>query len=120
MSARGFFSSVEDVGRSTDVDFADLLADKGVDACMMIHPGGMEGATGMGGVVPTLAIQTIEVEFFGRTTHAGAAPWDGINALDAVNIAYSSISAMRQQMHTTDRVHGIITHGGDAPNSKCG
>lgn len=92
---------------------------KGFDACMMIHPiGGMGPESGSGGIVPTLAVTTITVDFFGRTSHAGGAPWDGINALDAVNIAYSSISALRQQMHTTDRVHGIITKGGEAPNSE--
>lgn len=74
--------------------------------------------SGKGGIIPTLAINTIEVQFYGKTSHAGLAPWDGINALDAVNIAYSSISALRQQMHTTERVHGIITKGGDAPNSE--
>lgn len=86
---------------------------------MMIHPVGMpDGKGGVAGVVPTLAIQTVNVDFYGRTSHAGAAPWDGINALDAANIAYTSISAMRQQMHPTDRIHGIIIKGGDAPNSK--
>lgn len=88
---------------------------------MMIHPvGGMGEGPGTAGIVPTLAINTVNVEFFGKTAHAGGAPWDGVNALDAVNIAYSSISAMRQQLHTTDRVHGIITKGGDAPNSESG
>ncbi|KLT42680.1 amidohydrolase [Cutaneotrichosporon oleaginosum] len=90
---------------------------KGVDACMMIHPvGGMGAAPGRGAVTPTLAINTVNVEFFGRTAHAGGAPWDGVNALDAANIAYTSISALRQQIHTTERVHGIILRGGDAPN----
>ncbi|WOO78196.1 Peptidase M20 domain-containing protein 2 [Vanrija pseudolonga] len=87
---------------------------KGIDGCMMIHPAGFTANSG--GVLPTLAFQTIAVEFFGRTTHAGAAPWDGINALDAANISYTSISALRQQLHPTDRVHGIIVDGGEAPN----
>lgn len=96
-----------------------LTPDAGLEACMMIHPvGGMGVAAGTAGVAPTLAINTVNVEFFGKTSHAGGAPWDGVNALDAVNIAYSSISAMRQQMHPTDRVHGIIIKGGDAPNSE--
>lgn len=52
---------------------------------------------------------------------AGAAPWDGINALGPVNLAYSTIWAMRQQIRPTDRVHGIITKRGDAPNNgSCG
>lgn len=87
---------------------------------MMIHPvGGMGVKVGHSAITPTVALNTVNVEFFGRTAHAGGAPWDGVNALDAANIAYTSISALRQQIHTTDRVHGIILKGGDAPNSEC-
>ncbi|MGH2610832.1 MAG: peptidase dimerization domain-containing protein, partial [Tepidiformaceae bacterium] len=46
----------------------------------------------------------------------GASPWAGVNALDALIQAYNGISAMRQQMRPTDRVHGVITKGGDKPN----
>lgn len=70
----------------------------------------------------------VGVEYFGKSSHASAAPWDGIffylirlvikgvNALDAMIMAYQSISVMRQQMQTTNRVHGIIKKGGEAPN----
>ena len=40
----------------------------------------------------------------------------GINALDALTIAQTAIGLLRQHIRATDRVHGIITHGGDAPN----
>lgn len=90
---------------------------KPVDACMMIHPTGlMGGRYGLGGIVPTLAICGLNVDFEGRAAHAGMAPWDGINALDAAHIAYASVSALRQQLHPDVRVHGIITKGGDRPN----
>ena len=42
------------------------------------------------------------------SAHASAAPWEGINALDAAVLAYTSISALRQQIKPTHRVHGII------------
>ncbi|CAN7982466.1 unnamed protein product, partial [Ixodes hexagonus] len=38
------------------------------------------------------------VKYTGRTAHAGAAPWDGINALDAAVGAYVNVSLLRQQM----------------------
>ncbi|GFZ43688.1 hypothetical protein JCM24511_01408 [Saitozyma sp. JCM 24511] len=101
-------------GGAGKVELLKLGGYKGMDACMMAHPG--HGQAGSGGVAPSLAIQTVNVEFFGKTAHAAGAPWDGINALDAANLAYSAISAMRQQLKTTDRVHGIITNGGQAPN----
>ncbi|EUC62618.1 peptidase dimerization domain protein [Rhizoctonia solani AG-3 Rhs1AP] len=57
---------------------------------------------------PSLALQTFEVEYFGKGAHAGAQPWEGRNALDAVFVAYAAISALRQQIHPSARVHGII------------
>ncbi|QRW25549.1 amidohydrolase family protein [Rhizoctonia solani] len=56
----------------------------------------------------TLALQTFEVEYHGQGAHVGAAPWEGRNALDAAFVAYTALSALRQQIHPTARVHGII------------
>lgn len=90
---------------------------KTIDGCMMLHPTGlMAGRYGVGGIVPTLSVCGVNVEFEGRAAHAGMAPWDGINALDAAHIAYASVSALRQQLRPDVRVHGIITHGGERPN----
>lgn len=51
------------------------------------------------------------------SAHASAAPWEGINALDAAVLAYTSISALRQQIKPTHRVHGIIEGRDWAANS---
>ncbi|ELU43555.1 aminoacylase 1-like protein 2 [Rhizoctonia solani AG-1 IA] len=56
----------------------------------------------------TLALQAFTVEYHGKGAHAGAAPWEGRNALDAAFVAYSALSALRQQIHPTARLHGII------------
>jgi metal-dependent amidase/aminoacylase/carboxypeptidase family protein len=56
------------------------------------------------------------MEFFGQSAHAAGSPDKGINALDACILAYNNISALRQQLTDDVRVHGIITHGGVAPN----
>ncbi|KIR24845.1 hypothetical protein I307_06361 [Cryptococcus deuterogattii 99/473] len=87
---------------------------EGMDVCMMVHPG--QSQVGQASISPTLAVQSFEVEFHGKPAHAAGAPWDGINALDAATMAYASINAMRQQLHPSDRVHGIILNGGEAPN----
>lgn len=39
-----------------------------------------------------------------------------MNALDAIVQAWNNISMMRQQILPTDRVHGIVTDGGQAVN----
>jgi amidohydrolase len=83
----------------------------GVDAALMIHPAGINLAT-----TPTLAIGSVEVVYHGKTAHASAQPWDGINALDAVMVAYQAIAALRQHIRPTERIHGIVTDGGTKPN----
>jgi metal-dependent amidase/aminoacylase/carboxypeptidase family protein len=40
----------------------------------------------------------------------------GINAADALTVAQVAIGLLRQHILATDRVHGIITKGGDAAN----
>jgi len=61
-------------------------------------------------------MQPMEVEYFGQTAHAGAAPWEGTNALDAAFLAYSNISVLRQQMKPDLRVHGVVEGKEWAPN----
>ncbi|MCI6383192.1 MAG: amidohydrolase, partial [Fusobacterium mortiferum] len=63
----------------------------------------------------TLAIDCIKFQFKGRASHAAAHPEDGINALDAINLMYAGIGCLRQHITSDARIHGIITHGGDAP-----
>jgi amidohydrolase len=81
------------------------------DAAMMIHPSNMDLAT-----MPCIAIAEVEVTFNGRAAHASAMPHRGLNALDAVVTAYQSIAQLRQHIRQTERIHGIITEGGLAPN----
>ncbi|KIJ55799.1 hypothetical protein M422DRAFT_24314 [Sphaerobolus stellatus SS14] len=79
---------------------------KEMDACLMAHPG--PGGPRTAGTGSCRAVSHIEVEFFGHTAHASAAPWEAQNALDAAFLTYSSISVLRQQIKPTHRVHGIV------------
>lgn len=54
--------------------------------------------------------------YTGKTSHAAAAPWEGINALDAAVACYNNVSMMRQQMKPSNRIHGIVIDGGEKPN----
>ena len=56
--------------------------------------------------------------YTGRAAHAGVAPDKGINALNAFNIALTSIHAQRETFRDQDvvRVHPIVTKGGDSVN----
>ncbi|MCZ7625171.1 MAG: peptidase dimerization domain-containing protein [Candidatus Methylomirabilis sp.] len=61
-------------------------------------------------------MRALQVEFFGKASHAAASPHLGINALDAVVLAFTNVNALRQQLRDDARIHGIISDGGIAPN----
>jgi amidohydrolase len=82
-----------------------------VDAAMMVHPAGLELAA-----MDVLAVSALQVEYRGRAAHASAAAHQGINALDGLVTAYQTIAQLRQHIRHTERVHGIITDGGQAAN----
>jgi amidohydrolase len=83
----------------------------GLDAAMLTHPGSRDASISHG-----LALIELAVEYFGKASHAAARPEAGINALDALVIAYNGISALRQHIRSSARIHGIITDGGQAVN----
>lgn len=81
------------------------------DAALMIHP-----SASWGGYGTSNARESFLVEFHGRSSHAGGAPEKGVNALDGVLLTFQAINALRQHLRPEIRIHGIIKHGGDAPN----
>ena len=81
------------------------------DAAMMIHPSNMNLMT-----MPCIAVSDVEAVYHGRAAHASAMPYRGLNALDAVVTAYQAIAQLRQHIRNNERIHGIITEGGLAPN----
>ena len=84
---------------------------EGVDAAMVVHPAGVNLES-----MPCIARTGVKATYHGRTAHASASPELGINALDALVVAYQSIGALRQHIGSDERIHGIITDGGQAAN----
>ncbi|RIB23049.1 hypothetical protein C2G38_2139918 [Gigaspora rosea] len=105
-----FGTPAEEIGVGK-IELIEAGAYKDVDVSLMIHPAAADGAFGK-----LIANNSIVVEYFGKSAHASGAPWEGINALDAIVLAYNNIGLLRQQSLPTNRVHGIITNGGTAPN----
>jgi len=83
-----------------------------VDAAMMIHPTSGRSLAGR----HSLASNRVVVEYFGKAAHAASQPDQGINALDAMIQLFNGVNAMRQQLRSDARVHGIIAKGGSAAN----
>ena len=59
------------------------------------------------------------ITYTGIAAHAGDAPHNGINALNAANIGLTAIHAIRETFKDEDRIriHPIITKGGDSVSS---
>ncbi len=83
----------------------------GIHAAMMVHPAPEDSA-----MPRIIAASMFEVFYAGKESHASAHPELGINAADALTVAQTAIGLLRQHIRPTDRIHGIITKGGDAPN----
>ncbi|OIW25345.1 hypothetical protein CONLIGDRAFT_603620 [Coniochaeta ligniaria NRRL 30616] len=91
---------------------AGAYRDHKVDLNLISHPGIVANCA----VMRTSAYNRFKVEYIGREAHAAAAPWMGINALDALITAYNGLSVLRQQTMPGDIIQGYITEGGVAPN----
>lgn len=89
-----------------------------IDMALMVHSHGSTqerkayingGGTGFVGKT---------VRFIGKESHAGGAPHEGVNALNAAMLAIMGIHVQREVFKDEDgiRVHPIITRGGDLVN----
>jgi amidohydrolase len=89
-----------------------------VDMAMMVHsfpnapePGFYLDAKGNGFMAKF-------IQYGGKSAHAGAAPHEGVNALNAACLGILAVHAQRETFRDQDaiRVHPIITKGGDVVN----
>jgi amidohydrolase len=91
-----------------------------VDMAMMVHTSSASaeaakfalGGTSNGHVVKY-------VRFLGKSAHAGSAPHQGINALQAAMVALNALNTQRETLRNEDtiRLHGILTSGGTSVNA---
>jgi amidohydrolase len=90
-----------------------------VDIAMMVHATSRpeDGDIAVGGTNNGMIAKF--VRFLGKTSHAGGAPDQGINALSAARVALAGIDAIRETFRDEDhiRVHPIVTRGGDVVNA---
>jgi amidohydrolase len=102
----------EEIGNgSGKVLLLERSAFKGVHAAMMVHPAPVDD------IAPALiARTTLDIRYRGKEAHASAFPERGINAAEALAVAQTAIGLIRQHIRHTDRIHGIITKGGDVAN----
>lgn len=101
----------ETIGGKIDLVHAGCFED--IDAVFQMH---LQGGAMSELNSSSLALDSVEFSFEGKAAHGAANPWDGINALDAVNLTFAGINALRQHVTPDVRMHGIVSEGGLAPN----
>lgn len=82
-----------------------------VDAALMFHPADR--------TLPwrhALSSAHLRISFHGHAAHAAKNPEEGRNALAAMILFFNAIDGLRQHVGAEARLHGVITHGGTAPN----
>jgi amidohydrolase len=102
----------EEVGNASGkILLLERGAFEGIHAAMMVHPAPVDMLR-----ANMISASMFDVHCTGKESHASAFPELGVNAADALTIAQTAIGLLRQHIRASDRIHGIITHGGDAPN----
>ncbi len=97
----------------TKVDFAEKGFFDDMDAAFMAHPIGSGYFHSSG---ESMGLHALKFEYKGVSAHAAAEPYAGKNALDGLINTFNGINALRQQMRTNCRIHGIVRDGGRAAN----
>ncbi|MEW6547136.1 MAG: M20 family metallopeptidase [Bacillota bacterium] len=118
MAARGLGGTLRYFGCPAEENFSGkaFMAREGLflelDACLTWHPGDVNLVrTGT-----SLALNSMNVTFYGRASHASAAPHLGRSALDAVELMNVGVNYLREHIPEKARVHYVITDGGLQPN----
>lgn len=94
--------------------FARAGVFKDVDICLFSHiASGMGVSWGAGGGTGAVSV---EYTFNGQSAHAGAVPWLGRSALDAVELMDTGWNYRREHLRLSQRSHYVITDGGGQPN----
>ncbi|WP_080796790.1 M20 family metallopeptidase [Corynebacterium pacaense] len=106
------FGTPAEEGGGGKIELLERGAFTGLDFAMMVHPAPVDVVR-----AEPMAVMHWEVTFKGHAAHAASYPTQGINAADAFTVSEVAIALLRQQLPPSVRVHGIVTHGGDAPNA---
>lgn len=63
-----------------------------------------------------LAVETFDLYFYGKASHAANAPWEGRNALNGMQLFFHGMDMLRQHVKPDVRMHAVINNGGRRAN----
>ena len=100
----------EAMGRKVDMCNAGVFKD--YDFAIMVHLDGEETRPNS----QFLALDCFRAKFHGKPAHAAGEPWNGVNAVNGVQLAIHAMDMMRQQVRPETRIGTWIIAGGTASN----
>jgi aminobenzoyl-glutamate utilization protein A len=111
-----FFQPAEETGAgAASIVGSGHLAD--VDSLLAVHLGlDEETGTVIPGVNSFLAVSGFTAEFRGEPAHAGGAPQDGENAVQAMSTAIGNLYGIPRHADGGTRINAGVVSGGTAPN----
>ena len=94
------------------VDMCNAGVFKDYDFAIMVHLDGEETRPNS----QFLALDCFRARYHGKPAHAAGEPWNGINAVNGVQLAIHAMDMMRQQVRPETRIGTWIINGGTASN----
>ena len=107
-----FYGTPAEEGGGGKLYMARAGAFQDVDAVLSWHPGDTNEASKQS----SLAITSAKFRFYGKPSHAAAAPDLGRSALDGLMIMANAVEFLREHVPESTRIHYIVSNGGAAPN----
>jgi aminobenzoyl-glutamate utilization protein B len=83
------------------------------DVALLLH---IQDSLAAGYGLMNYAAISAKFDFHGKTAHGAIDPWNGKDAVDAVELMDLGFDKLREHLHPTYRAHRAITAGGIQPN----
>jgi aminobenzoyl-glutamate utilization protein B len=83
------------------------------DVALLLH---IQDSLAAGYGLMNYAAISAKFDFHGKTAHGAVDPWNGKDAVDAVELMDIGFDKLREHLHPTYRAHRAITAGGVQPN----
>lgn len=104
------FGTPAEEGGGGKIIMLDKGAFEGLDAAMILHPANDTVVNDI-----SYSKTDVEVNFYGKTSHAATFPDRGISALNPVIQLFNMINAMKLELMEKGKILGVITRGGVEP-----
>lgn len=102
----------DEEAKGCKVDMCNAGVFKEYDLAIMVHLDGKETRPNS----QLLALDCFRAQFHGKPAHAAEGPWNGINAVNGVQLAIHAMDMLRQQVRPETRIGTWIIAGGTASN----